>query len=178
LIVGPDDYTDRFTYWIARVADGGEVLAPGRPDRHVQFIDVRDLAEWIVLMVEARSTGVYNANGRPNDLMMENVLNEARIASGSNASFTWLDEAFLLQEGVAAWSELPLWLPEEAAPHLKGLMFINSNKAVDAKLRYRSLTDTVNDTLSWYQTERIPAALVAGLDRDREWDLLRKWHER
>ena len=64
LIVGPHDYTDRFTYWVQRVARGnevGEVLAPGRPDRYVQFIDVRDLAEWTVRMIERGGTGVYNA---------------------------------------------------------------------------------------------------------------------
>ncbi|HEX6650735.1 MAG TPA: NAD-dependent epimerase/dehydratase family protein, partial [Pyrinomonadaceae bacterium] len=60
LIVGPYDYTDRFTYWVVRVARGGEVLAPGRPDRFIQFIDVRDLAEWIVRMIEGRETGAYN----------------------------------------------------------------------------------------------------------------------
>ena len=128
LIVGPDDYTDRFTYWVVRVARGGEILAPGRPDRYVQFIDVRDLAEWIVRMVERKETGVYNANGLRNNLTMERVLEECRTASGSDATFTWVSEEFLLQEKVAAWSEMPLWLPEEAAPHLRGFMFINCDK--------------------------------------------------
>src|SRR5438132_3225731 len=70
LIVGPYDYTDRFTYWVVRVARGAEVLAPGRPDRYVQFIDVRDLAEWVVRMIERGGTGVYNANGLPKNLTM------------------------------------------------------------------------------------------------------------
>src|SRR4030095_10387984 len=65
LIVGPHDYTDRFTYWVARVAEGGEVIAPGAPDRAVQFIDARDLAEWTIHMLERKGTGVYNVTSKP-----------------------------------------------------------------------------------------------------------------
>src|SRR6185436_16597594 len=115
LIVGPHDYTDRFTYWVVRVARGGEVLAPGRPDQPVQFIDARDLAGWIVKMIERQATGVYNANSlsRASDLVaqtvslrpspehpkqtqanslryspltMERMLAECKIATESNAS--------------------------------------------------------------------------------------------
>jgi 2'-hydroxyisoflavone reductase len=127
-------------------------------------------------MVETRATGIYNASGPTRKMTMSGLLNEARTASHSNASFTWVDEAFLLQEGVAAWSQLPLWLPEEAAPHLKGFMFINCQKALDAGLRYRPLSSTVADTLNWYRAERANSPLAAGLDREREQAVLRKWH--
>ena len=177
LIVGPDDYTDRFTYWVVRVARGGEVLAPARPDRFIQFIDVRDLAEWIIRMVEQRATGAYNAHGRPSAITMQKVLEECKSASDSDAAFTWVTEDFLLQEQVAPWSELPLWLPEEAAPHLKGFMFINPDKAIAAGLTFRSLRDTIAATLTWYQTNRANDELKAGLDRDKERALLYKWHE-
>jgi 2'-hydroxyisoflavone reductase len=177
LIVGPYDYSDRFTYWVARVAQGGEVLAPGRPDRFVQFIDVRDLAEWIVSMIERGLTGAYNAHGQPNTLTMQDVLEECRRASDSDASFTWASEDFLLQEQVAAWSELPLWLPEEAAPHLKGFMFISPAKAIAAGLTFRPLSETISDTLTWYQTNHQNEPLKAGLDRDKEDALLYKWRE-
>jgi 2'-hydroxyisoflavone reductase len=175
LIVGPYDYTDRFTYWVARVARGGEVLAPGRPDRPVQFIDVRDLAEWLLTMIERGERGIYNANGRPNTLTMKDVLDECKAVSNNDASFTWASEDFLLQEQVAAWSELPLWLPE-SAPHLKGFMFINTEKAVGAGLNFRSLRDTIRDTLRWCQSEGAYEKLKAGLNPDKEQALLRKWH--
>lgn len=175
LIVGPYDYTDRFTYWVERVARGGEVLAPGRPDRFVQFIDVRDLAEWIIRMIERQETGAYNAHGKPRTLTMKDLLDECRAVSQSNASFTWASEKFLLQEGVTAWSEMPLWLPEEAAPHLKGFMFINSEKAVSAGLSFRSLKDTIGATLTWYQEDR--RKLSAGLEPEKEEELLRKLRE-
>lgn len=177
LIVGPADYTDRFTYWVMRGSRGGEVLAPGRPERPVQFIDVRDLAGWIVQMIERKDTGVYNANGLPKSVTMKDVLDKCKTVSGSDASFTWVSEDFLLQQKVAAWSEMPLWLPEEAAPHMKGFMFINCEKAIVAGLRLRPLGDTVRDTLTWYQTNRAIAELNAGIDSDKEQALLRRWHE-
>jgi 2'-hydroxyisoflavone reductase len=180
LNVGPFDYTDRFTYWVQRVARGNEareVLAPGRPERYVQFIDVRDLAEWTVRMIERKETGVYNANSLPHNLTMETVLEECKMASASDASFTWVDDNFLMQEKVVPWSEMPLWMPEEGAPHLKGFMFINCDKAVGSGLSFRPLNETIRDTLSWFETNRLNEELKAGIDTDREQSLLRKWHE-
>ena len=177
LIVGPYDYTDRFTYWVERVARGGEVLAPGRPDRYLQLIDARDLSEWIVRMIERKETGVYNASGLPHNLTMERVLEESQRVSDSDASFTWVSEDFLIQEKVAAWSEMPLWMPEEGAPHFKGFMFINCNKAVDSGLSFRPLNDTIKDTLTWRERNCLNEELKAGIDPDKEQRLLRKWHE-
>ena len=171
LIVGPHDYTDRFTYWVVRVARGGEVLAPGSPGRFVQFIDARDLSEWIVKMFERKETGVHNANGLPNNVTMEMLLDQCKTVSDSDASFTCADEDFLLRERVAAWSEMPLWLPEEAAPHMKGFMFINSDKAVRAGVLF-ALSDTIRDTLANHTNEK----LKAGIDAEKEKALLLKWH--
>jgi 2'-hydroxyisoflavone reductase len=180
LIVGAYDYTDRFTYWVQRVARGnevGEVLAPGRPDRYLQFIDVRDLAEWTVRMIERKGTGVYNANSLPNNLTMERVLEECKMVSDSDVSFTWVSDNFLVQEKVAPWSEMPLWMPEESEPHLQGFMFINCDKAVGSGLSFRPLNDTIKDTLTWHETNRLNEELKAGIDTDKEQRLLRKWHE-
>lgn len=171
LIVGPYDYTDRFTYWVARVARGGKVLAPGRPQRPVQFIDARDLADWTVKTIEEKRVGVYNCNGLPGAVTMENLLEECKAVSGSDASFKWVDEEFLLQRQVGAWSEQPLWLPE-SEESLKGFMFVNSGKAIEAGLKFRSLTETVADTLTWYQTVAANEALKAGLDPEKEQKLL------
>jgi 2'-hydroxyisoflavone reductase len=177
LIIGPYDYTDRFTYWVRRIARGGEVLAPGRPDRNVQFIDARDLAEWIVRMIEGKETGVYNASGAPGNLSMERVLEECKMASDSDAALTWVSEDFLSREKVAPWSEMPLWLPEEGAPHLNGFMFINCNKAIGSGLSFRHLSETIKDTLAWSETNQPDEELRAGIEADKERMLLRKWHE-
>lgn len=177
LIVGSYDYTDRFTYWVVRVARGGEVLAPGRPDRYLQLIDVRDLAEWIVRMIEHKETGVYNANSVPYNFTMESVLEECKTASESDASFTWVDDDFLVQEKVAGWTEVPLWMPEEDTLHLKGFMFINCDKAVAAGLSFRPLNDTIKEIQTWRETNGLNEELKAGIDPDKEQRLLRKWHE-
>jgi 2'-hydroxyisoflavone reductase len=177
LIVGAYDYTDRFTYWVDRISRGGEVLAPGRPDRYIQFIDGCDLAEWTVRMIEGKRTGIFNANGLPGTLTMKLLLEECRNVSGSNASFTWVSEDFLLREKVAPWSEMPLWMPEKDAPELEGFMFINSDKAVAAGLRFRDLNDTIRETLSWHQRDNQNQKLKAGIDADKELAVLRHWHE-
>ena len=174
LIVGPHDYTDRFTYWVARVARGGRVLAPGRPQRHVQFIDARDLADWTVSMIEQKRSGAYNCNGVPGVVTMESLLEECKVVSGSDASFVWVDEEFLEREQVAAWSELPLWLPE-SEERLNGFMFLNVDKATEVGLTFRSLADTVAGTLAWHQTTAGNEKMKAGLDPEKETTLLRQW---
>lgn len=173
LIVGAHDYTDRFTYWVARVARGGEVLAPGRPDRHVQFIDVRDLAEWTIDMVERRQNGVFNATGPSEAVTMTALLETCRAVTGSAASFTWVSEPFLLGEEVKPWREMPLWLPEETTK----LMSVSTRKAVAAGLRHRPLADTIDSVWRWYRDEERGRTLRTGLTPEREQALLRKWRD-
>ena len=177
LIIGPYDYTDRFTYWVMRVARGGEVLAPGRPARSVQFIDVRDLSEWILRMVELKASGVYNANGLPGSLTMEEILTACKTVTNSDATFTWVSESFLIQENVTAWSKMPLWLPEENAPQLIGFMFVNCDKAIIAGLKLRLLHDSVSAIYSWRKNVPSEDPMIAGLDTESEDRLLQKWHE-
>ena len=109
---------------------------------------------------------------------MQDILEEAQAVSDSDATFTWVDEKFLLDENVAAWSEMPLWLPEDAAPHLKGFMFVNSDKAIGDDLTFRSLDETIRDTLMWHRAHQAGAKLKAGISRDRERDLLQRFHAR
>jgi nucleoside-diphosphate-sugar epimerase len=177
VIVGPYDHLDRFTYWVVRVAAGGEVLAPGRPDRFVQSIDARDLADWIVKMIEEKRTGVYNADGLPNVVTMQDLLSECKMVSGSDASFTWADEDFLLKEEVNSWTDMPLWLPE-SEPQFRGFMFVNCDKAFGAGLTTRPLHETIRDTLTWYRRHHGQERLKAGIDPNRELKLLDKLRAR
>lgn len=176
LLVGPEDYSDRFTYWVARVARGGEVLAPGRPHRVVQLIDTRDVAAWIIAMVEHQHTGLYNVTSWPPTLTMETLLTTCHIVSGNDARFTWVSEPFLHAEEVAHWTDMPLWIPEDTMPHRQGLMAVNCQKAMAAGLRCRPLHETVRDTLQWYGAQKQHEPLTAGIAADREQDLLRRWH--
>lgn len=172
LIVGPHDPTDRFSYWLHRVAQGGEVLAPGAPDSPVQFIDVRDLAEWTIRMVEQAATGTYNATSAPGMFELSELLAVSRLVSGSNATFTWLPENFLLAHGVTPWSELPLWVP---APESRGFSAVKVERALTAGLTFRSLGETVTDTLTWLATRPADHTWRAGISRERERELLAAW---
>ena len=176
LIVGPHDPTDRFTYWPHRIAQGGEVLAPGDPNRPVQIIDARDLAEWNIRLIEAKTTGVFNATGPDYALTMGQVLEESKRVSGSDAHFTWIDEQFLLDSNVGSWIEMPLWIPEkENAP---GLFAINCRKAMAAGLTFRPLADSIRDTLSWDATRPANVERRAGMKPEREAELLQTWQSR
>ncbi len=177
LIVGPYDPTDRFTYWPRRVAQGGEVLAPGHPGYKTQIIDARDLAAWTLDMVEARRVGVYNATGPATPLTLGEALDTSRTVSGSDATVTWVDESFLLEQGVQPWTELPLWMPE-SDPAMAGFNRFSIDRALAAGLTFRPLADTVAATLAWDATRDATAPSRAGLTRERETELLSAWHAR
>ncbi|MBI3240984.1 MAG: epimerase [Chloroflexi bacterium] len=170
LIVGPHDPSDRFTYWPVRIARGGDVLAPDGPDWHTQVIDARDLAEWTIRMVEAKMTGVFNATGPDYPLTFGKVLDECKAVSGSDARFVWVGGKFLLEAGVQPWSELPLWLGG-------GDMTVSVSKAIAAGLAFRPLADTIRDTLAWEAARPSDRAPRAGMKREREEEVLRKWEK-
>ncbi len=175
LIVGPNDPSDRFTYWPQRVLRGGEVLAPGRPEREIKFIHVYDLAEWILDMVERRETGTFNADGPASSYTMEQLLQACKATSGSDASFTWVSEEFLGKNQVGEWIEMPLWVPE-SDPEYAGFFAISSQKAIQSGLRFRPLIDSVRATLDWSATRPADHVWRAGISGDREAELLAAWH--
>jgi 2'-hydroxyisoflavone reductase len=164
LIVGPHDPTDRFTYWPRRLARGGELLGPAPADEPVQFIDVRDLGEWIVRLVEARRTGTFNA--------VNEGLPWSELLAG--AEVTWVDSSFLLEQGVGEWMELPLWI---ADPAFAGHARTDVSRAIEAGLTFRPLAETIRDTAEW-DAQRGPGEPAAGLAPAREAELLAAWHAR
>ena len=170
LIVGPWDPTGRFTYWPARVAEGGRVLAPAPPDAAAQVIDVRDLADWIVRAAETGAAGTFNAVDRPTT--REQLFETARRIGGSDADFVWVDPAFLVENEIGEWMELPLWLH---APEYRGMLSIDPTAAFAAGLTTRPLEETVRDTLEWVRCGEAPADAPAGLARDKEQRVLDAW---
>ena len=183
LIVGPNDPTGRFTYWPSRVARGGEVLAPGRRGRQVQFVDVRDLGAWLLDVGERGVSGAFNATGPEPPVTMGELLETCRAVSSSNARITWVDERFLRQHEVGEWMELPLWIAETGDPAWRRFQEVDVSRAVEAGLRFRTIADTVRDTLEWALRTRNPGAPLAsglelgdaGLDPAREAELLAEW---
>ena len=159
LIVGPHDPTGRFTYWARRLGRGGEILAPGPPERLVQFIDVRDLAEWILDGVEQGLSGTFNATN-------EGVAWSELLDSGD---VTWVSDEFLQRHEVGPWMELPLWLP---GPEWAGMHATDVGRAVEAGLRFRPLAETIGGAAD------APAEDGVGLTPEREAELLAAWRER
>jgi 2'-hydroxyisoflavone reductase len=173
LISGPHDPTDRFTYWPRRISAGGEVLAPDREERAVQYIDVRDLASWIVGMSEEGRTGTFNATGPDYGLTMGRLLEECEAASGAVAELVWVSEDFLEKNGVQPFTELPLWVPRESA----AMLAIDCSLAIGAGLTFRPLAATIEDVLAFDRARPADRELAAGLKPEREQELLRAWRD-
>jgi 2'-hydroxyisoflavone reductase len=166
LIVGPRDYSDRFTYWVRRLSIGGNVLAPGSPDRAIQVVDARDLGHWIAQMVERRETGVYNATG-PTQHFGE-FLSQCERQSTQPSTLCWLSDEALIGAGIQPGNELPLWIPESDAA---GWSSISSENAVQRGLSSRPIEATILDTLHW-DRERHSPPLKCGLTLERERELM------
>lgn len=177
LIVGPDDPTDRFTYWPVRVERGGEVLAPGDGTDPTQFIDARDLAAWTILAVERKHLGVYNAVGPREPLPMRGLLEACQKAGGNKATLTWADTGFLEKHNVQPWGDMPVWIPGTGED--KGMGRVSNAKAVALGMTFRPVEDTVRDTLAWWKAQppERQAKLRAGLTAEREREVLAAWHQ-
>ncbi|MFC5452993.1 NAD-dependent epimerase/dehydratase family protein [Paenibacillus aestuarii] len=170
LIVGPHDASDRFTYWPARIQRGGEVLVPLPRERSLQFIDVRDLAAWIVRLIENKTTGTIHTSG--SDYTMEELVETCARVSQVKPALVWVDEQFLIEQGVGEWMELPLWIRHDS---LIGMMHVDNTKAKAAGLTTRPLTETARDTLAWDHSRPLDTVRKAGLDPKREEELLQRW---
>lgn len=176
LIVGPRDRTDRFTYWPVRVQRGGEVLAPGDGSSGIQFIDVRDLGQFIVHCAEINTNGVFNACSPGGEMTMRELLTKCKRVSASDATFTWVDNDFLTAKEVQPWSDMPVWVPAEGDE--AGFSTISSRKAFSKGMLNRPVTETIRDTLDWWanQPSTRTAKLRAGLTSEREVEILAAWH--
>jgi 2'-hydroxyisoflavone reductase len=175
LIVGPDDPTDRFTYWPVRLDRGGEVLAPGDGEDPTQIVDVRDLAAFMIGLVEGKVTGTFNAAGPEKPATMKAMLEGCARGVGSKATLTWVPAAFLEAQQVVPWSDMPAWIPR--GPDA-GAMAVSNARAVAKGLRFRPVADSARDTLAWWRREpeeRRRAPMRAGLPADREAAVLAGW---
>ncbi|GAK01468.1 NAD-dependent epimerase/dehydratase family protein [Geomicrobium sp. JCM 19055] len=174
LVVGPNDYSDRLPYWLLRIKQGGDVIAPGNPKQQVQFIDVRDLARWIVSSVEQQVTGIYNVTGPSHVMTMEDVLKACNRVCNDNANFVWIDDEFLIDKHVLPWEELPFWLPSS----LSGAASVNNEKAINKGLSFSPLNRTIQDTYEWLSTvENMTLSnLKAGMSKERELEVISAWH--
>lgn len=175
LIIGPGDPTGRFTHWPTRMAEGGEVLVPGDGTTPVQYIDGRDLGNWIVRVIEDQTTGIYNALGPERQVTMKEAMEACNRAAGNKAQLTWVPNDFLTKQGVSGWQDMPMWIDLSDMP---GFGTMVNKKAIAKGLQFRPLEETAKDTLAWLET--LPAdekakARSSGIKRDKEEAVLAAW---
>jgi 2'-hydroxyisoflavone reductase len=181
LIVGPFDSTDRFGYWVARFvcpaltgerADSAVVPAP--PDRFIQFIDARDLATWMLDMVERKAGGTFDACTPAGmwtmGALVEHLAAGAR-ATGSKTVAQWVDDEALLRHGVTPWTGLPLWIPASDAESA-GFMHLPCARALAHGLAFRPLEQTIDDTAAWLRQRDNSAAWRNVLSAAKEREIL------
>lgn len=170
VVLGPREYVGRLPWWLRRVAAGGQVLAPGSPERAIQPVDVRDLAGFALLTVEHGVSGAYNVAAPIGGETFGGMLQACTEVTGSGAVFVWVDDAQLLAQGVRQWSQLPLWRT------FPGVWQVDATAALTAGLSCRRLAATVADTWSWLQgSERVlddERATEVGISRERERQIL------
>ena len=176
LIVGPGDETDRFSYWPLRLRRGGEVLCPGDGSDRVQFIDARDLGEWMVRLAEARAWGTYNAIGPGYPLDMAALLYGIRASTTQGAALVFVPTEFLLAQNVSPWGDMPVWIPGRGDS--VGFHTRSNARAIAAGLTFRSIADTTTATLAWWDAlpeQRRAAGPRSGLTPEREAEVLAAW---
>lgn len=190
LIVGPYDPTDRFTYWPARLARGGQILAPGDPNRPIQFIDARDLAAWTGKLLEKGISGVFNATGPDYKLTMSTFLNacaevgnelgeeignkvgnQGKKLDRDAVELIWVSDEKLNSHDVSPWMELPLWIPASDEEH-QGFLSVDCSKARNNGLMFTPLKRTIKDTLDWDLNRPTQNGRKAGMAPEREAKIL------
>jgi 2'-hydroxyisoflavone reductase len=185
-IVGPGDNNHLFTYWAVRADRGGEILAPGSPSDPAQVIDARDLAAFVIDLVESRRGGRYNTVGPVIDFGQ--LLYGIKSVTATPSRFTWVDSDFLRAHKVVPYFDVPLWWPPRndyndgnvpsGLDGGVGALNVNGDKARAAGLKHRPLADIARDTLAWYRSQYPdwPDGKRPGLTAARETELLAAWH--
>lgn len=176
IIMGPWDPTGRFTYWVCRVARGGEVMAPGHPGSLQQLIDTRDLGLWMVSMIENGATGSFNTVGPQQPLTWGEMLGAIAAELNPGVKFTWLDNAFLAKQKFEGPYGLPLYIPGAAAKY-SGMYKVDGSAAFQHGLMLRPLRETIRDTARWARESPPESVEIAGLSEARETELLAEWRK-
>ncbi len=177
LIVGPYDPLNRFPYWLRRIPQGGDVLAPGSPASPVQLIDGRDIAAWALHCAETKVSGVFNTTGPLVPLSLGDVLATVATVAEARPNLVWASDEFLVGQGVQPLDGVPLWVP----PEYRYFFRVDVQRALGAGLTYRPLADTARDTLAWMHTlppgarPQSRMGIESGLTPEREAEMLADW---
>ena len=175
VIVGPGDRSDRFTYWVDRIDDGGDILVQGDPTDPIQFVDVRDLSEFYIHLLENSITGIFNTEGPGSPLTTAGLVHGIKAVTATPSTFTWVDWDFLIDRGETPQDSLPFWQPPRGRYVNYGRM--DNRRAIASGMTFRPLAVIARDTLDWHRTRSAEqqATLRVGISREREAELLAAW---
>ncbi|NUT44289.1 MAG: NAD-dependent epimerase/dehydratase family protein [Thermoactinospora sp.] len=182
LILGPYENVARLPWWLTRISHGGQVLAPGSPSVPMQLIDARDIAAFTLDKSEAGVTDRFIVTGPPGNATYGSWLEMCKEVTGSDASFVWVDDQFLLDREVGTFVELPLWAPP--GPDMDNFWSASTERAFAAGLRSRPVLETVRDTWEWLR--EIPeesrvygsSSRQHGIAPEKEQAILEEWQKR
>ncbi|HUR73804.1 MAG TPA: NAD-dependent epimerase/dehydratase family protein [Sporichthya sp.] len=155
LILGPHEDIGRLPWWLNRIARGGPVVAPGRPDRPLQYVDARDLARWLLDNLAGDLQGPVDVVSRSGHSTTRGLLQACIDVTGSDARLVWVDEATLAAAGAEPWTQLPCWVPE--AGEFAGFLESDTSLAAATGLHCRPVAETVADTWAWLRAEGRPS---------------------
>jgi 2'-hydroxyisoflavone reductase len=175
VVLGPGEYVGRVPWWLFRMQRDGRVLAPGRPDRGIQPVDVRDLAAFLLRLTEQSGHGTFNVAPPKDRETYGELLTACAEAVGTSPDITWVDENWLADQGVRQWTELPLWRISA------GTWALDTAAAAAAGLSCRPLRETVRDVWAWLASGGAPVPhprwAEHGIDEARETALLAAWDQ-
>ena len=178
LILGPYEWPARLPWWLNRIAQGGEVMAPGPSDLSLQYIDVRDLAEWMVQCAENSIAGAFNAISPGGHANMSEMLEGCKVTTNSNAHFTWVPPDFVLAHGIQPVFDMPLWI----TPAMHGLYGFDTSRAALEGLSCRPMIETIAATWAIMQSGNqsfLPVGVKApGISTEKEKEVLAAWADR
>ena len=155
LVLGPYEDIGRLPWWLGRAARGGRVVAPGRPERPLQYVDARDLAAWFNDNLAAGTGGIVDLTNPSGQSTTQTLLEAVVRVTGDQAELVWVDQETVLSSGAEPWTQLPCWVPE--TPEFAGFMEGDTSKAVATGLVSRDVADTVAATWEWLQRDGFPA---------------------
>lgn len=176
---GPGDKTDRFIHWPIRLAKEGEILVAGKKDDPVQYIDVRDVAEFMIRLAEQKNYGTYNAVGPTNKESMYDFVDKTKGTFDVKNDFVYIDDYDFLNENKIYY--IVPWIMQDKYNY--GSARINNSLAKENGLVFRNLKTSIKETHDWWYSDNLTDERRAKFEQRKgsilvsEKELIKKWKE-
>lgn len=179
-MIGPGDKLDRFIHWPVRLRRGGDVMVPGKLEDPVQFMDVRDVAQWMIRMAENKANGIYNAVGPEKPMNIAQFSEELKMATDQSINIINVDDYEFLEE-VGVYYIVP-WVRVDGKNY--GSARVDNELAIVNGLTFIPLAQSIRDTQEWWYSDALTEDRRQEFETNpdqvisREADILAAWTER